>query len=97
MGDAAGNFYGRNERRGPRAYRGAGCQRNQLPRSRSAFKKGDTIKGLTTAAGFWVTTAIGLSIGSGMYYTGIFTTVLVIVIQVIFHRVHIGAIPPHIQ
>lgn len=25
-----------------------------------------------------------------MYYTGIFTTVLVIVIQVIFHRVHIG-------
>ncbi len=37
-----------------------------------------------------MTTAIGLSIGSGMYYTGIFTTVLVIVIQVIFHRVHIG-------
>ena len=28
-----------------------------------------------------MTTAIGLSIGSGMYYTGIFTTVLVIVIQ----------------
>lgn len=54
------------------------------------LKKGDTIHGLTTAAGFWVTTAIGLAIGSGMYYTGIFTTVLVLLVQIIFHRMHIG-------
>ena len=55
------------------------------------LKKGDTIHGLTTAAGFWVTTAIGLAIGSGMYYTGIFTTVLVLLVQIIFHRMHIGS------
>lgn len=54
------------------------------------LKKGDSIKGLTTAAGFWVTSAIGLAIGSGMYYIGLFTTVLVIILQVILHRVHIA-------
>lgn len=54
------------------------------------LKKGDTIHGLTTAAGFWVTTAIGLAIGSGMFFTGIFTTVLVLLVQIFFHRMHIG-------
>lgn len=54
------------------------------------LKKGDSIKGLTTAAGFWVTSAIGLAIGSGMYYVGLFTTVLVIILQVFLHKINIG-------
>ncbi|EBR8158784.1 hypothetical protein DOA20_27235, partial [Salmonella enterica subsp. enterica serovar Newport] len=30
------------------------------------------VKGLTTVAGMWVTAAIGLVIGSGLYETGIY-------------------------
>ncbi|SUB16665.1 putative Mg(2+) transport ATPase [Pantoea agglomerans] len=37
------------------------------------------VKGLTTAAGLWVTAAIGLVIGSGMYEIGIYGTVLALV------------------
>ena len=33
------------------------------------FKHGNTIKGLTTAAGIWATARIGLAIGSGMFVT----------------------------
>ena len=33
--------------------------------------KGDGIHGLTTAAGVWVTAAIGLAMGSGLYILGI--------------------------
>ena len=32
------------------------------------FKNGNTVKGLTTAAGIWATAAVGLACGSGMYY-----------------------------
>lgn len=38
------------------------------------------VKGLTTAAGLWVTAAIGLVIGSGMYEIGIYGTVLALVV-----------------
>ena len=31
------------------------------------FKNGNTVKGLTTAAGIWATAAIGLAVGAGMY------------------------------
>lgn len=37
------------------------------------------VRGLTTAAGIWATSAIGLAIGAGMYVVGIITTVLVLV------------------
>lgn len=90
MGDAAGNFMGGTRGADPARIAAQVVSGISFLGAGVLLKKGDTIKGLTTAAGFWVTTAIGLSIGSGMYYTGIFTTVLVIVIQVIFHRVHIG-------
>ena len=43
------------------------------------FKEKGTVKGLSTAAGIWITAAIGLSIGSGMYAIGIFVTVLVLI------------------
>ncbi|PEI02486.1 methyltransferase [Pantoea agglomerans] len=44
------------------------------------------LKGLTTAAGLWVTAAIGLVIGSGMYEIGIYGTVLALVVLEVFRR-----------
>lgn len=37
------------------------------------------VKGLTTAAGIWTTSAIGLGIGAGMYIIGILTTAFVLI------------------
>ena len=45
---------------------------------------------MTTAAGIWATAGIGLAIGSGMYLLGIFTTVVVAVIQIVMHKHTIG-------
>lgn len=55
------------------------------------YKNGNSVKGLTTAAGMWATSVIGLAIGGGMYLMGATLTVLVEIIQVIFHRYSIGA------
>ena len=44
------------------------------------------IKGLTTAAGMWATSAIGMAIGAGMYWVGLITTVIMMVAQVVLHR-----------
>ncbi|CAB3391183.1 MULTISPECIES: MgtC/SapB family protein [Kyrpidia] len=38
------------------------------------------VRGLTTAAGLWVAAAIGLLIGAGLYFTGLFAAVLVYII-----------------
>lgn len=54
------------------------------------FIKGTNIKGLTTAAGIWSTAAVGMAIGSGLYITGIVATVIIIVIQILFHTFLIG-------
>lgn len=45
------------------------------------------VKGLTTAAGLWVTAAIGLVIGSGMYEIGIYGTVLALMVLETFRRI----------
>ena len=42
------------------------------------FQK-NVVKGLTTAAGLWVTAAIGLACGVGMYVSAIVSTLLVLV------------------
>lgn len=54
------------------------------------FANGSSIKGLTTAAGIWATAAVGMAIGAGLYMTGVITTLLVIVIQIVFHTFLIG-------
>lgn len=54
------------------------------------FRNGSSIRGLTTAAGIWATAGIGLAVGAGMYIIGIFTTVLIAVLQVVMHKVHTG-------
>ena len=55
------------------------------------FKNKGAVKGLTTAAGIWVTAGIGLSIGTGMLVLGIFSTVLISVLQILMHKFKIGA------
>ena len=42
-------------------------------------KSEDVVSGLTTAAGLWVTAAIGLACGGGMYVLSIASTLLVLV------------------
>lgn len=51
------------------------------------FFKGDSIKGLTTAAGIWTTAGIGMALGSGMYFMGIMTAIIMFLVQFILHRV----------
>lgn len=43
-----------------------------------------TVTGLTTAAGIWTTAGIGMAIGAGLYWAGIITTALVILVQTAF-------------
>ena len=45
-----------------------------------------TLQGLTTAAGIWATSGIGLAMGAGMYFIGIFTTIIIIVSQILLHK-----------
>ena len=54
------------------------------------FRKGATVSGLTTAVGLWGTAAIGLTIGAGMYVLGLSGVVILIILQVLLHKVAIG-------
>jgi putative Mg2+ transporter-C (MgtC) family protein len=45
----------------------------------------NTVSGLTTAAGIWTTSAVGMAIGAGMFTLGIATTLIVVGIQIVFH------------
>ena len=54
------------------------------------FVKGANIKGLTTAAGIWATAAVGMTIGSGLYFVGVMSTIAIIVLQIVFHTFLIG-------
>lgn len=49
-------------------------------------RNNNIISGLTTAAGVWGTAGVGMAIGSGQYFIGIFTTVLIVSIQIYFHK-----------
>ncbi|TQI80640.1 putative Mg2+ transporter-C (MgtC) family protein [Serratia fonticola] len=44
------------------------------------------VKGLTTAAGLWVTAAIGLVIGSGLYEIGLYGTLMTLVVLELFRQ-----------
>ena len=49
------------------------------------------VKGLTTAAGLWMTAAIGLTLGAGLYSIGILATLLIIAFQFVMHRITFGS------
>ncbi len=48
------------------------------------FQRG-AIKGLTTAAGVWAVSGIGMAIGAGMYIIGISATVIILAVQIVLH------------
>lgn len=43
------------------------------------------IEGLTTAAGLWATSAISMSISSGLIAVGIFSTIMIVTFQILTH------------
>lgn len=50
------------------------------------FIRRKTPQGLTTAAGIWATSGIGMAIGAGMYVVGIAATVIIYFAQLVLHR-----------
>lgn len=45
------------------------------------FVKNNGVTGLTTAAGIWTTSIIGMAFGSGMYFLGIIATIFIVFFQ----------------
>ncbi len=54
------------------------------------FKNGNTVKGLTTAAGIWATAGVGLACGAGMYAIAIAVTMMILAVQLLMHKFSIG-------
>ncbi len=50
------------------------------------FVRKQSINGLTTSAGIWATAGIGMAIGCGMYPLGFFSTIIIVVLQVVLHK-----------
>ena len=49
------------------------------------FVHKNTITGLTTAAGIWATSGIGMAIGAGMYFIGVGATFVILCAQLLLH------------
>jgi hypothetical protein len=47
----------------------------------------NVVRGITTAAGLWVTAAIGLACGAGLYVEAVFATVAVLLVLELMHAV----------
>jgi putative Mg2+ transporter-C (MgtC) family protein len=52
----------------------------------SIMRTGDNVQGLTTAAGLWLVTAIGLCAGAGMFVEGAFATGLGVFVLAVLRR-----------
>lgn len=50
------------------------------------FVKHGTVSGLTTAAGMWATSGVGMCIGTGLYDVGVLTTILIVGLQTLLHK-----------
>ena len=55
------------------------------------IKVGSNIRGLTTAAGIWMTASLGLAIGAGMYIVSGFSLALILILQYAVTKVRIGS------
>ena len=53
----------------------------------SIIVQANRLTGLTTAAGFWATAGVGMACGFGLYNLAIITTVLMLVVFVVFNIV----------
>lgn len=49
------------------------------------FVHKNMVTGLTTAAGIWATSGVGMAIGAGMYVIGISATIILVLAQVLLH------------
>ncbi len=58
------------------------------------FKEGISVRGLTTAASIWITAAIGVLMGSGLYYPAIVGTVATLGVLAAFRWIE-NQIPSH--
>ena len=54
------------------------------------FVKDNGISGLTTAAGVWAISGVGMAIGAGLYILGIGATILMLLTQIMTHRNYTG-------
>ena len=52
--------------------------------------RSNSTRGLTTAAGIWAMAGIGMAIGAGMYWLGLFFTVFVLLLQLLTHHFAFG-------
>jgi putative Mg2+ transporter-C (MgtC) family protein len=59
------------------------------------FKEGITVRGLTTAASIWITAAIGILMGAGLYFTGAVATVLTLGVLSVFRSIE-ARFPVHL-
>ena len=50
------------------------------------FVRRQMVSGLTTAAGIWATSGIGMALGAGMYVMGFSSTIIIIAVQIVLHR-----------
>jgi len=50
------------------------------------IRLGSNIRGLTTAASLWLTAAVGLTIGAGMYIVALTAVILAIITLILLHR-----------
>lgn len=50
------------------------------------FMRGRSVTGLTTAAGIWTMAGIGMAVGTGMYVLGVMSTLMVVLMQHIMHK-----------
>ena len=50
------------------------------------FVRKQIIQGLTTAAGIWATSGVGMAIGAGMYFIGIASAVIILLVQIFLHK-----------
>ena len=51
------------------------------------FVRHNLVSGLTTAAGVWTTAGIGLTIGAGMYFIGVFSALMMVIMQSVSHKI----------
>ena len=49
----------------------------------TVFREGNTVRGLTTAAGLWAMAAIGMAVGAKQYLLGVISTGIVLIILVL--------------
>ena len=59
------------------------------------FVRNNAVNGLTNAAGLWVTSGIGLSIGAGQWVLSTIATVIVICVQFVLHNIRVLANEPY--